>query len=50
VVGWVEKFYNGGSTYAWANRERLGGFITIAGAVHAVETALANFDAKRVLS
>jgi hypothetical protein len=50
VVGWIEKFYNGGPTYAWAKRQRLGGFITIAGAVHAVETALADFDAKQVLS
>jgi hypothetical protein len=50
VVGWIEKFYNGGPTYAWANRERLGGFITIAAAIRAVETALKDFDAKRVLS
>lgn len=50
VVGWIEKFYAGAPTYAWARRQRLGGFITIAAAVHAVEKALADFEPGQVLS
>jgi hypothetical protein len=51
IVAQIERFRGGSElTYAQAAGERLGGFRTVAAAVHAVERKLETFDPKQVLS